>query len=164
MSGIDSPDERYKMYLPFDFFCGVVFFELRKDNEFDKKALNSIINGIDLRGFRGGVILRGEGHTKQVTGKIDLLRSETAMVSTIKKPERSLLNGWGDADSLKIKDDLHFGAMLMWSEPNFSQYAFDLVALLNGTFEIGRLSSFQALGTTEWAKTKKKELEEQKKK
>jgi len=164
MSGIDSPDERYKMYLPSDFFCGVVFFELRKDNEFDKSALNSIIGGIDLRGFRGGVILRGEDHIKQVTGKIDLLRSETAMVSTIKKPERSLLSGWGDADSLRIKDDLHFGAMLMWLEPNFSQYAFDLVALLNGTFEIGRLSSFHALGTTEWAEAKKKEQEEQTKK
>lgn len=44
----------------------------------------------------------------------------------------------------------------MWTEPNFSGYAFDLVALLNGTFEIGRLSSFHALGTTEWAEAKKK--------
>jgi len=155
MSGIDSPDERYKMYLPSDFFCGVVFFELRKDNEFDKIALNSIIDGIDLRGFRGGVILRGEGHTKQVTGKIDLTQSETAMVSTTKRPNRSLLSGWGAADTLKITDDLHFGAMLMWSEPNFSQYAFDMVAILNGTFEIGRISSFHALGTSEWAEAKK---------
>lgn len=157
MSGIDSPDERYKMYLTPNFFCGLVFFELRKENEFDKSALNSIIGGIDLRGFLGGIILRGEGKTKQVTGRIDLLRSETSMVSKIKKPDRSLLSGWGNADSLKIKDDLHFGAMLMWSETNFSEYAFDLVALLNGTFEVGRLSSFHALGTTEWAEAKKKE-------
>ena len=28
MSGVDLPDERYKMYLPADFFCGIVFFEL----------------------------------------------------------------------------------------------------------------------------------------
>lgn len=164
MSGIDSPDERYKMYLPADFFCGLAFFELRKENEFDKSALNSIIGGMDLRGFGGGIILRGEGHTKQVTGKIDLLRSKTAMTSTIKKPDRSLLSGWGDADSLQIKDDLHFGTMLMWSEPNFSRYAFDLVALLNGTFEVGRLSSFHAMGTTEWAEAKKKEQQEDDKK
>lgn len=156
MSGIDSPDERYKMYLPEDFFCGIAFFELRKDDEFDKAALNSMVNGIQLRGFRGGIILRGEGHIKQLTGKIDLTQSETAMTSTIKKPDMSLLSGWGNADSVRITDSLHFGAMLMWTEPNFSGYAFDLVALLNGTFEIGRLSSFHALGTTEWAEAKKK--------
>lgn len=164
MSGIDSPDERYKMYLPADFLCGIVFFELRKEDEFDKAALNSMVNGILLRGFRGGVILRGEGHSRQVTGKIDLLRSETPMVSTIERPDRSLLSVWGDADTVEVMDDLHFGAMLTWTEPNFSGYAFDLIALLNGTFEIGRLSSFHALGTTEWAEAKKKELQDKKKK
>ena len=92
------------------------------------------------------------------------MRSETAITSSIKKPSRSLLGGWGDADSLRIKDDLHFWAMLMWSEPNFSGFAFDLVALLNGTFEIGRLSSFHAFGTSQWAEAKKKEQEEKKKK
>lgn len=163
MSGIDSPNERHKMYLPADFFCGITFFELRKENEFDKAALNSMVNGIQLRGFRGGVILRGEGHTKQVTGKIDLLRSETPMESTIKRPDRSLLNVFGDADTVKVMDNLHVGAMLTWTEPNFSGYAFDLVALLNGTFEIGRLSSFHALGTTEWAEAKKRERQDKKK-
>jgi len=154
MSGIDSIDERYKMYLPHDFFCGLAFYELRKKNEFDKGAINSMIDGIDLRGFFGGIILRGEGHTKADTGKISILRSETEMKSSVMKPNRSMLTGWVDADSIKIKEDLHFGAMLMWSEPNFSGYAFDLVALLNGTFEVGRMSSFHALGTTEWAEAK----------
>lgn len=152
MSGTDSPDERYKLYLPTDFFCGIAFFELRKMNEFGKSALNSIIEGIDLRGYSGGIILRGEGHTKQVTGKIDLLRSNKARVSKIKKPDKSLLSGWVDADSIRIKDDLHFGAMLIWAETNFSQYAFDIVAKLNGTFEVGRLSSFLAFGSPEWVK------------
>lgn len=158
MSAVDSPKERYNLYLPADFFCCITFFELKKENEFDKAALKSMIDGIDLRGFRGGIILRGDGQSKQVTGKIDLLRSETEMTSSIKKPDRSLLGRWGEADSIKIKDDLHFGAILTWSEPNFSGYAFDLVALLNGTFEIGRLSSFHGLGSTEWAEAKKKGL------
>lgn len=157
MSDIDKPNERYKMYLPKDFFCGLAFFELRKENEFDKAALNSVIKGIELRGFMGGIILRGEGHSKQVTGKIDILRSETEMKSMIKKPEYSLLKGFGDADSVRISDNLHYGAMLMWTEPNFSQYSFDLVALMNGTFEVGRLSSFHGIGTTEWAEAKKKD-------
>lgn len=155
LSGIDSPDERYKLYLPADFFCGIVFFELRKEDEFDRLALNSIVTGIRLRGFQGGIILRGEGHTKQVTAKIDLVRSETAMTSTVKKPDRSLLSGWVDADSIKFTENLHFGAILLWTEINFSRYAFDLVAFLNGTYENGRLSSIHALGTTEWVASKK---------
>jgi hypothetical protein len=85
------------------------------------------------------------------------------MTSTIKKPDKSLLSGWGDADSVRITDGIHFGAMLMWTEPNFSSYAFDLVALLNRTFESGRMSSFHALGTTESAEAKKKEIQDKKK-
>jgi inorganic triphosphatase YgiF len=54
--------------------------------------------------------------------------------------------------------------MLTWLEPNFSSYAFDIVALLNGTFEAGRISSFHAFGTTEWAEAEKKKHENQKKK
>ena len=159
MSGMDSLNERYKMYLPADFFCGIAFFELRKENESEKLALNSIIRGIQLRGFIGGIILRGEGHSKQLTGKIDLLSSETDMTLAFKESDRSLLSGGGNTESLKINDYLHFGAMLVWSEINFSRYAFDLVALLNGTFEVGRLSSFHALGDTEWAESKKKEYD-----
>lgn len=130
---------------------------MHKKNEYDKDALNSIIKGIELRGFMGGVILRGEGNSKQVTGKINLLKSETEMQSIISKPKHSLLSGFALGDSVKISDKFYFGAMLLWSEPNFSQYAFDLVALMNGTYQVGRLSSFHGLGTTEWAEAREKE-------
>lgn len=36
----------------------------------------------------------------------------------------------------------HRGAMLMWSPVNFSQFAFDLLAFLNGSYEPGRNASF----------------------
>lgn len=158
MSGIDSSDERYKMYLPADFFCGIAFFELRKEDQFSKSALNLMVNGAKLRGFSGGIILRGEGHEKQLTGKIGIMMSEGAMPSTAEKT--SLLNNWSDSDSLNVIENIHLSAMLMWAEPNFSMYSFDLVALLNGTFEIGRMSSFHGFGTTEWADSKKKQLRE----
>lgn len=151
MNGIDSPEDRYKMYLPADFFCGIAFFELRKEDELDKHALNSIVAGINLRGFNGGIILRGEGHNKQVTGKINILNSESEITSTVNK---SLLKPWALSASIQVTNELHFGAMLEWSETNFSQYAFDLVALLNGTFKIGYLSSFHALGTSGLAESK----------
>jgi len=147
MSGVDSDSERYKLYLPKDFFCSIVFFELRKENENDKSALNSMINGISLRGFYGGLILRGEGHTKEACGKINLLRSQTEF-SVAFAPPRTLLTDWGTSDCLKITDTLFFSSMLMWNESDFSRFAFDLVALLEGTFEPGRLSSFYAFGSS----------------
>ena len=39
--------------------------------------------------------------------------------------------------------------MLMWNEPNFSQFGFDLIAMMQGTYEVGRVSSFHGMGTTE---------------
>ena len=160
MQGLDKPGERYKLYFPPDFFCAIVFFELQKSNVRNRKALNRIVEGIGLRGFRGGLILRGEGHAKELTGKIDLVHSETPMESDLRHKERTLLSGFAMADSMKIKDDLHFGAILMWNEPNFSQFAFDLVAYLQGTYEMGKVSSFHALGTTKLAEAKRKEAQQ----
>ena len=36
-------------------------------------------------------------------------------------------------------------AMLMWSDVNFSAFAFDLLALLKGTYQQGRASSLHGL-------------------
>jgi hypothetical protein len=161
MSGIDAPQERYKLYLPLKFFCGMVFFELLKKDARSRKALNEMVQGISLRGFAGGMILRGEGHLKEMTAKIDLLRSEREMKTDLERKHHDLLKGFCMADSLKVKDDLHFGAMLMWAEPNFAQFSFDLIARLQGTHEPGRLSSFYGIGTTEWAEEAKRKRAEQ---
>jgi hypothetical protein len=151
MGGPDEPQEKYKLHLPPMFCCGLVFFELRQEHQYSEAAMNKIVAAIQLRGFFGGVILRGEGHTKEVTGKLSLLRSETPMESMIGKAKQSLLN-WGMAESIKISDNLHFGSMLMWTEPNFSQFGFDVIAMMQGTYEVGRLSSFHGMGTSEWDK------------
>jgi hypothetical protein len=50
------------------------------------------------------------------------------------------------AESIKIADNLHFGSMLMWTEPYFSQFGFDLIATMQGTYEASRVSSFHAMG------------------
>jgi hypothetical protein len=145
MDSEDAQEDRYKMYLPKNFFCTIVFFELRKDDEFDVKALNSIINGNKLKGFNGGIILRGESFTKENTGRLTLTYSATKTMSEIGKMKSSLLTGFQLSNSIKLSDEIHLLAFLNWNESNFSQYAFDMVALLNGTFQSGRLSSFHAM-------------------
>ncbi|MGD0820981.1 MAG: DUF6602 domain-containing protein [Desulfomonilia bacterium] len=151
MGGPDNPQEKYKLHLSTNFACGLVFFNLKKDNQFSETALSIVISGIELRGFFGGVILRGEGHDKALTGRISLLRSETPIESTIGHDKQSLLN-LGIAQSVQVSVNQHIGSMLMWAEPFFSQFGFDLIAMMQGTYEVGRLSSFYGVGASEWDK------------
>ncbi len=149
MGGPDDPQERYKLHLPATFCCGPVFFDLNEENQFSEAALANLIAGVELRGFFGGIILRGQGHKKDATGKMSLTRSETAIESTIGRNKSSLLN-FGMTQSVKVTDNLYFGAMLMWNEFHFSQFGFDLIAMMQGTYEVGRISSFHGMGSSEW--------------
>ena len=146
MSGIDAPNERYKLYLPPNFFCGMVFFELLHIDARSRKALNEMVQGISLRGFADGIILRGEGHSNEMTARIDRVRSKTEIVSDLAKKDHNLLKDFSMADSLKVTDDLHFCAVLMWDESEFAKFSFDLVARLQGTYKPGFLSSFYGMG------------------
>jgi hypothetical protein len=149
MGGPDASQEKYKLHLPPTFCCGIVFFELRQEQQFSEAAMKKILEAIRLRGFFGGIVLRGEGHSKDVTGKISLLQSETPIESMIGEHKSSLLN-FGMAESTQFENNQHFSTMMMWAEPNFSQFGFDLIAMMQGTYEVGRLSSFHGMGTSEW--------------
>tara|TARA_R110001606_G_scaffold377821_1_gene537098 strand:- start:448 stop:1362 length:915 start_codon:yes stop_codon:yes gene_type:complete len=147
MKATDLPNERYKMYLPPDFFCAIAFFELRKENEKNIKAINELANTLNLRGFYGGVILRGEGLKTELTGNIKMLQIDKELKPNINKT-KSLLNSHTIVNLEIINEDINFGAMLSWSPMNFSQFSFDIVSLLNGSYENGRLSSFYGFGTS----------------
>jgi Domain of unknown function (DUF6602) len=115
LSGIDDPKDNFKLYLPSDFFCGLAFFELRKENQFDKTVLQKMFNGYAIKGFQGGVILRGEGHSKQATGILGLGSSETVCKnSTTQKHRNSLLNGYANSNSIRIKSKYHTFVVLTW--------------------------------------------------
>jgi hypothetical protein len=141
LTGIDTANERYKKYLPLGFFSAIVFFELRKENEFSKAALNNLIPNKELRGYYGGIVLRGEGLDSDKTGQVKMLHSETQIESTVGKTKESLITGSPLADSRAYKDHYHLGAMLMWNETYFAQFAFDMVALMSGAYRGGMISS-----------------------
>jgi len=148
MGGLDAPEEVYKLHLPATFCCGVVFFDLKIENQFSEAAMSGVVSGLGLRGFLGGLILRGEGHSKPVTGRISLLRSETPVECTIGRGRESLLNGSPLSPFVQATDKLYFGSMLMWSESGFAQFAFDIIALMEGKYRPGFLSSFYGMGTS----------------
>ena len=149
MNGQDAPEERYKRHLPAQFVCGIVFFDLPKSNQYSEKSLAKLIYGAQLRGFFGGLILRAEGHPAPEPGRLSLMHSPTPIASTIGAGKSSLLS-FGMCQSMQVGDNLHFSSMLIWSEPAFSQFAFDLLAMMQGTYQVGRLSSFYGMGTSQW--------------
>jgi hypothetical protein len=154
MGGPDDPSDRYKLHLPPAFCCGVVFFDLRAENQFSESALSKLITGVELRGFFGGIVLRGEGHSKHMTGKLSLIQSEAPIEGLIGRNKQSLLN-FGMTESVKISDNLHIASMLAWGESNFSIFGFDVLAMMQGTYEVGRLSSFHGMGSSEWEQTQR---------
>jgi hypothetical protein len=143
MGGIDDPKERYKLHLPPAFTCGLFFFELKKEDEFKLAALDTAIKGMELRNFFGGLILRGDGHSSPLTGRLQLGRSEKPITTGLKE---SLLMGSSMSKSVKISDSCHILSNLVWMETHFAQFAFDLIAMMQGTHEPGRLSSFYGIG------------------
>jgi hypothetical protein len=50
--------------------------------------------------------------------------------------------------SVRVADNVHIGSMVMWSESAFAQFAFDLIAMIQGTYEVGRASSFYGMGSS----------------
>jgi hypothetical protein len=147
MKGPDDAQERYKLHLPPTFCCASLFFELRKEAEFSDDALTAMIGGIGLRGFFGGLILRAESLTVPHTGRIDLFKSETPIERTPAAKEPPLWE-FGLSKSVRIADNVYIGARATWSESEFAKFGFDLIAMIQGTYEAGRLSSFYGIGSS----------------
>jgi hypothetical protein len=170
LAGKDTLDARYRRYLPPDFFTAVVFFELRKEHEFSKASLNNLVSPKELRGYFGGVVLRGEGLPTETCGRIRMFPSRTELKSSVGKGKgkESLLTGspWADSRPFTAEDcylgtiitpwsdeqevarqlsGAHLSARLSWDEAEFARFAFDLVALLKGTYQMSLPSSFHSL-------------------
>jgi hypothetical protein len=130
--------------IPRTFFSLIVFFELRKVNEFSKKALDNFVPENDLRGYMGGLILRGEGLIPEMTGRLSMMESDDE--HNLSKAKRSCLSLTEFIFSGKKKYDSHYGlALLTWDYNNFAEFAFDIVAILNETFKAHGQSSLHGL-------------------
>ena len=136
----------YRFYLPKNFFCATVFYELHKDNERDFRALDALLDGSDLRGFYGGYILRPELHEQHSSGKIsfEYLNEEI-------NPNNSSLLLWSYSKCKKV-NERYLRARLLHSETHFSEFAFDIIALLKDTYRPYALSSMYGFGTSDWEK------------
>jgi hypothetical protein len=143
---IDPVNERYRKYLPPNFFSVVVYFEDRGGRRFNRMALANAIPRQPLRGYFGGIILRANDLQTDESLRIFFLVSKTRFDPTAKETELSVLTEAPMANHHAISNGYHIGGMLHRSESAFSMFAFDLIALLNGTYENSRISSRHCVG------------------
>lgn len=146
MSGRNSPGDRYPAYLPDNFFCECVFFELRASDAVGVEAIEPLASVFDVRGYSGATVLRGEGGDRfdaENTGRFSLYASEEPIGSEIEAG--GLFQGMVGTRSTMLPDKKHVGGMLTWRVNNFSSWAFDIIARLHGAWEPGRGSSFHAM-------------------
>ncbi len=145
---IDAPSDPYKLHLPMDFCCGLIFFELRKTEETNVKALDEVVEGMKLRGFCGGLLLRSESNPPDHSGSVDCLLGDEP--TNLVHPS-SRLNTIAFGNPIEFKDKFAMG-QVWWSEFAFAQFSFDLIARMQGKYQPGRMSSFYGIGASNFSK------------
>lgn len=144
MKDLNQPGVRGGECLRSRFCCGLIFFEIKKEHEYSKSILDSILDGITLRSFIGGVVLRGEGISEDQTGKIELSTSKTPIQTTVKRGGDSLImdsNIALGAFERKLSDN-YLGSVMSWGRNEFAKFSFDLIDRLQDTYVNGRRSNW----------------------
>jgi hypothetical protein len=139
LAHVDPPGAHYLRYPPPRFWCGVVFYELREKDASKVEILDQLLPREDVRGFMGGLILSTDGSSSEASGRIMVLRNAD------EKPSKGLggsLAKHAATDSVPWSDADHISLMAVWLPDAFTMFAFDVLAMLNGTYEPGRISSW----------------------
>lgn len=134
--------DNYQDCLSREFSCGIVFFELRTEDRSDFRSLE-YLSDVDLFKFFGCHILRGEGLPEHASGRTMATEGETPVERI--PPDGSLLSGFACSKTKLAPNGKYRGSVISWHEANFSMFAFDVIALLQGTYKLGQLSSFHGM-------------------
>jgi hypothetical protein len=145
LTKIDSTNQPLKLYLPANFFCATVFFELREKDDKEFSALDELIEAVSLRGFYGGFILRTETLGKYYSGKLYLLNERVNIA-----PNNQSLSFAATSKCIELADNTYYRLRLDHFESYFSEFAFDILALLKGNYNPNVLSSLYGMGSTQW--------------
>jgi hypothetical protein len=147
LAGLDSPGERYKKFLPPTFFSAIVFFDLREKYQFQRAVLDHLNppDGAGLRGFRGGLLLRGEGLPFEHSCRLQIVAYKATPGADPGEQKASLLSHFTFSRPNSQSPESDRRVMTLWGGRHFGEFAFDLVALLDGTYQAGKVSSFHAM-------------------
>jgi len=121
-------------FFPDHFFKGCVFFERRKSRESLQKTLDEFLPLFNSRGVPGVIVLRDEYHPNES------FRMWITRITEANPPE-GRKNGSSTFDIGGIPTKFR----LLGSGFAFAQYAFDLLAAMNGVYDARRLSSMHGI-------------------
>jgi len=136
---IDNIDERYKKHLPGNFFWGLVFIDTKASVDKSAKTIfDKLLKLPKVRGYYSSLLIRCEG--TQNSGSLKILAGDQYFEMPIGITSSGLYLLNEVIDQCKYIGVSHF-----WSDIEFVTFAFDVLALLNGTFKPGLISSFHGL-------------------
>lgn len=138
----DAADERYLKYLPSQFVSFVVFVELRAKDGGTTTPLYNLVPETPLRGFSGALVLRSEGPESDAAAVVQLVKFPSAVDGKLGVGQSLLLQGGMSASKFDEQTSTHNGTYLVWGEICFAMWAFNLVAMLKGTYRSDMVSSF----------------------
>jgi hypothetical protein len=144
LAQFDAPNERYRKFLSATFCCAAVFFDLYKEPEYSQATMDNLVSDTPLRGYYGGLILRGEGLDRSFSGRFDFIQHPEVCIFEGGPPKRPLLLT-GYSNGKPRPNGVHESGMLSWAPIYYSQFAFDLVARLQGAYQGGYMSSMHAM-------------------
>jgi len=152
LAGVDPPGEQFRHYISAPFFSSIVFFELRLEHAYSVTGLDNALPQPPVRGgYMGGIVLRGEGLDPEGAGRLGLFTSEMPIESRIGRTKESLLGGVRMLDSRLGPNGIYYVPTIIWHPAAFANYAFDLIALLKGTYVPGKISSQHGMSWVEEA-------------
>lgn len=141
--GRDAPGGPFRKFLPHGFFTAVIFFELRGESRNASSALLKFIPEIG-KIHPTGLILRGDGLRSELSAIIRLFRHTNSSEVAFEGHGRDLLDSMVISESRNL-GGAHYSACVQWTPNSFSTFAFDLVAMLDGTYQPGQISSNHGL-------------------
>ena len=145
LAGNDSANGRFKKFLPAAFFSAAIFFEIRKESENDQAAFNLFAPEALSRAWPPqALILRGEGLIPEYAGTIRLASSGKKPPQSFRASPELLIGGLAIMSTFKLISSNYYCALLNWSQNEFSDFAFNLLARLSGTYN-GRRSTMYAM-------------------
>ena len=153
LTGVDPPNDRYKRFLPQRFFTFIIFFELR---DADRNSWQELFKFVPdtRRVWPGGVVLRGHGLQPEFSATIGLNYSTNSPPVPVGPAGRDLLDTFVLSES-KWLGETYWSARCRWSPNEFSTFAFDLLAMLSGTYDATLRSSNHAQAWLDFSKQPK---------
>ncbi len=151
LRSVDEDLEIYKRYLPRAFCSLVLFFEIGVAEAKHFEALELIAAEGEMRGFMGGIILRGKTHTSKASGRIYRAYISRSLPKYEGIAEQychvhGLLSRISSTRVLYSNGEMDTYGVLMWGEHCFAQFAHDIVAMCQGRYNFERLSSWHGIG------------------